>query len=373
MPKKSEDKLNVVVVGGGYGASAARRLSAKLDASKYNLILINSRPYRFHLPAFIRLVVSDIDNLEKTAMAGYDKLFHNNNGTFIQASVTGIQKSETVGGSVILDNGEKVPFHVLILATGSTWSGPLGFPDAKDDISTFLTSERSKFQDADSIVLVGGGSVGIEYAGEIKDIWPNKKVTIIHGGSQLLNDTYPDRFRKKMEYGMISRGVEIVYNDYLDEFPTSGPDSVTTRNGQTIKADLFVPAFGPKPNTGFIASSLSGAVTNKGFVKVKPTLQLASYPEIFALGDILDWKEQKQAAKADAHAALVSTNVLNYLDSKPLKNYKGSYELILVTNGKNGGTAYFGILWGIVLGDWAARLVKSKDLLVPMFQAAQGL
>ncbi len=150
---------------------------------------------------------------------------------------------------------------------------------------------------------------------------------------------------------MISRGVEIVYNDYLDEIPTSGADSVTTRNGQTIKADLFVcvyfrrsnylshfvvqvPAWGPKPSTGFIASSLSGVVTDKGFVKVKPTLQLVSYPEIFALGDILDWKEQKQAAKANAHAALVSANVLNYLNSKPLKEYKGSYELILVTNGK---------------------------------------
>ncbi|KAK0466346.1 uncharacterized protein EV420DRAFT_1511174 [Desarmillaria tabescens] len=373
MSKKTEDKLNVVVVGGGYGATAARQLSAKLDASKYNLILINSRPYRFHLPAFIRLVVSDVDNLEKTAMAGYEKLFHNNNGTFIQASVTGIQKSETVGGSVILDNGEKVPFHVLILATGSTWSGPLDFPNSKGDISAFLTSERSRFQDANDIVLVGGGSVGIEYAGEIKDIWPNKKVTIIHGGSKLLNDTYPDRFRNKMENGMKSRGVEIVYNDYLDDIPTSGAESVTTRKGKTIKGDLFVPAWGPKPNTGFIASSLPGAVTDKGFVKIKPTLQFASYPEIFALGDILDWKEQKQAAKANAHAALISTNVLNYLDGKPLKEYKGSYELILVTNGKNGGAAYFGVLWGIVLGDWAARLTKSKTLLIPMFQAAQGL
>ncbi|KAK0208923.1 hypothetical protein DFS33DRAFT_1306417 [Desarmillaria ectypa] len=373
MSKKSEDRLNVVVVGGGYGAVAARYLSAKLDASKYNLILISSRPYRFHLPAFIRLVVSDVDNLEKTAMAGYEKLFHNNNGTFIQASVTGIQKSETAGGSVILDNGEKVPFRVLVLATGSAWSGPLDFPDTKDDISTFLTSERSRFQDANDIVLVGGGSVGIEFAGEIKDIWPNKKVTIIHGGSKLLNDAYPDRFRNKMENGMKSRGVEIVYNDYLDDIPASGVESVTTRNGKIIKADLFVPAWGPKPNTGFIASSLPGAITDKGFVKIKPTLQLASYPEIFALGDILDWKEQKQAAKANAHAALISANVLSYLDGKHLKEYKGSYELILVTNGKNGGAAYFGVLWGIVLGDWAAKLSKSKTLLIPMFQASQGL
>lgn len=35
-----------------------------------------------------------------------------------------------------------------------------------------LTQWRNKFEDAQDIVLAGGGSVGIETAGEIKDIWP---------------------------------------------------------------------------------------------------------------------------------------------------------------------------------------------------------
>jgi len=70
-------------------------------------------------------------------------------------------------------------------------------------------------------------------------------------------------------------------------------------------------------------------------VKVNPTLQLAGHPRIFALGDIIDWKEQKQAAKAVGHITIVSNNILTLVGLKSsFKNYKGSIEMIALTNGK---------------------------------------
>jgi NADH dehydrogenase FAD-containing subunit len=80
-------KLNIIVVGGGYGASTARLLSAQLDAEKYNLILINPLPYRIHLIATARLAVTDEGDFEHSAMLPYDRLFHNGNGTFKQGKV----------------------------------------------------------------------------------------------------------------------------------------------------------------------------------------------------------------------------------------------------------------------------------------------
>lgn len=98
-----------------------------------------------------------------------------------------------------------------------------------------------------------------------------------------------------------------------------------------------ISARGPTPNTGFIESSLGSNTLNSGkFVRVRPTLQLQEYTDIFALGDIIDWKEQKQVAKAWGHAAIVSANVDAYLSGRKLKEYKGSPEVILITNGKVG-------------------------------------
>jgi len=68
---------------------------------------------------------------------------------------------------------------------------------------------------------------------------------------------------------------------------------------------------------------------------VKPTLELVDHPRIFAMGDIIDWKEEKQAMKAMGHKSIVANNVLSVLDQKlALKNYKGTYEIILLSNGR---------------------------------------
>lgn len=157
---KDNGKLNVVVVGGGYGAIVARKISASLDASTFNLILINPRPYRIHLVATARMLVSDQDKLEEKAFIPYDKVFHNGNGTFVQASVTSVEKEKT-GGFVVLDNGEKLPFYVLVVATGSKWSGPLDFPNDAEKVTAWLAEHRRKFKEAKNIVIAGGGSLAI--------------------------------------------------------------------------------------------------------------------------------------------------------------------------------------------------------------------
>ena len=75
-------------------------------------------------------------------------------------------------------------------------------------------------------------------------------------------------------------------------------------------------------------------MNDRGYVKIRPTFQLQEHPDIFALGDIVDWNEQKQMAKAWGHAPIVADNVGAYLSGRTLKQYKGSIEMILITNGK---------------------------------------
>lgn len=190
MSKSSETKLNVVVVGGGIGGSAvARALSSTLDTSRFNLILVNPLPYALYIIAGARLVVSDIDQLDETSKAPYDRLFIDGKGTFKQGSVVSVEKAQT-GGTLILEDGERLPFYALVVATGSKWAGPIDFPRTDAGITQWLADRRAEFKKAENIVIAGGGAVGIgtlsqngavsvcethrilEIAGEVKDIWP---------------------------------------------------------------------------------------------------------------------------------------------------------------------------------------------------------
>lgn len=140
----------------------ARQLSQKLDANKYDLILINNRRERIWQIAAPRMAVTTEGGIQEQAFLPYDRVFHNGNGIFKLGTVTHISKTEAKpGGHIILEDGETIPFHVLVLATGSNWTGPVDFPIKSEEIGPFLEKSRQNIRAAEHIVLVGGGAVGL--------------------------------------------------------------------------------------------------------------------------------------------------------------------------------------------------------------------
>ena len=183
-------------------------------------------------------------------------------------------------------------------------------------------------------------------------VFKDKKITIVHAQDNLLNDTYPAKYRNRVKAGTAARGIDLVLGEFVAEFPPSGSGELVFKSGKKLNAGLVVslrrPAIrtssteyrqvitsGPKPNTEFIGESLGpGALTETKLVKVEKTLQLQSHPAIFAVGDIIDWKEQKQAAKANGHGPVVVANVLRFLAGQPVREeYTGYPEMIMIING----------------------------------------
>lgn len=255
-------KKTVVVLGGGWnGSLAARQLSSQLDPQKYELILVNDRPYVINNIASARMTSTEVDKLDSQdkAFIPYDKLFQRGNGTVKVGHAVAVEedKEQGKGGWVVLEGGEKIKWDSLIIATGSAWQGPLAFPDA-DALPAHLRQWRERVKAAQDIFIVGGGAVGIgacplcarlasrspfhtEFAGEINEVYPNKKVTIVHGGSKLLTSVYPDKFRDDIERKVRARGINLVFNDYIDDFPELGAQGLTTRKGTRFDtADLVV-------------------------------------------------------------------------------------------------------------------------------------
>ena len=55
----------------------------------------------------------------------------------------------------------------------------------------FLIIQIEKSQ---NVVIVGGGAVGVEFAGEIVDKYPDKQVTIIHSNANLVTKNFGEKF-----------------------------------------------------------------------------------------------------------------------------------------------------------------------------------
>ena len=64
-------------------------------------------------------------------------------------------------------------------------------------------------------------------------------------------------------------------------------------------------------------------------------LEVRGHPGVFAVGDIVDWQEQKQAVKSMSHAGVVAANVVSFVRGQPLKKkYGGFPEMIVIPLGK---------------------------------------
>ncbi|KAH8826900.1 FAD/NAD(P)-binding domain-containing protein [Flagelloscypha sp. PMI_526] len=370
-------KKTILVIGAGAGAEAARTLSQKLDQNAVDVVLVEPLPYKALLPATIRLAVTSEGHLE-----GLDKAFVPLEKTFppgqagrlVEGLVISLTKSDKGGGEATLKSGETILWDYLIMAPGSKWTGPIGFPWHEGDaaVQAHIKKYRKSIAAAKSIVIAGAGAVGIELAGEIHDFYPDKKLTIVQGDAAVLNATYPLKVKRAVETKLRTAKVDIIYNDYIDEIPEGPVDKVITRSGKEIKADLVLSARGPRPNTDLFKDNVfSSSLTPSGTVKVKPTLQVEGFDDIFAIGDIIDWNEQKMNIKTHAHAAVASHNIISLLQRKGagMKKYKGSYELIFLTWGRREGVALldFGFI-SILLGDWWMRLLKSPHLLIPFMR-----
>ncbi|TEB13590.1 FAD/NAD(P)-binding domain-containing protein [Coprinellus micaceus] len=395
-------KTIVVLGGGAAGVKVIRGLVAKLDPTIHRLILITSRPEYVNLIGAIRLLV-DPTTPHSNVFFPYTRLFGDFPGHIVQGTATSIEETKSevgkiasrgwsdsfealrelgeeerpmagCGGIIALSTGAKVEYDVIILVTGSAWEGMIAFPNDPQGYIKHVDTWRKRIRDAQDILIVGGGPVGIETAGEIKDVYPSKGVTILQGDRLLLNDVYPDKFRRDIQRRLERRGVEIILNDAVSGNPST-EKPIKTREGKELTCDLLITARGSGANTQYLKFLKPNVLTDRGYIKIMSTLEILYHPGMFALGDIVDWPEVKQLAKISmGHADVVVNNVVQYLNGEKMTHsYQGSRDFMAISNGRNGGSSFVGLWWGFVFGNRFTRWIKSRTLLVEQVRETLGL
>jgi len=283
----------ICILGGGFGGLyTALRLNqlAWEPFDRPEIILVDQNDRFLFLPLLYELVTGELEIWE--VAPPFMELLASTQVQFLQGTVL---KIDTTEKQAHLQDGSSLPYDHLVLALGGEtpldWvSGAadhaLSFRSLND---AYLLEERlkileSKETDKIRVAVIGGGYSGVELACKLGDrLGDRGRLRILEQGSQILNAS-SDFNRNTAQRSLDSRGIWVDLETRVKAIST---DSLTLEyKGQTdvIPTDLVLWTAGTQVVSPI--KELPFEKNQRGQLITSSTLQLASHPEIFAIGDL---------------------------------------------------------------------------------------
>ncbi|MFB9325314.1 dihydrolipoyl dehydrogenase [Paenibacillus aurantiacus] len=194
----------------------------------------------------------------------------------------------------------------LIIATGSR---PRTLPGLPHDGERVMTSDDALRMEQlpDSILIVGGGVIGVEWASMLADF--GVRVTIVETAPRLLAAEDPD-VSAELAKQLKRRGVHVLtgISLKLDTYTyEEGQVSIEATSGEEtirLQAERMLVSVGRQANTEGIGLENTDVQIVDGAVKVNGYYQ-STEPHIYAVGDV---NGGLQLAHAAAHEALIAVD-----------------------------------------------------------------
>lgn len=290
---------------------------------------------------------------------------------------------------VVLESSGPTNFDVLILATGSKWSDPIGSTYIfGDNYEEYFEKEASRISDASHIVFLGGGFVNCELAGELIFKYAEeinsgeKRISIIHNSDKLLPSSglYNDTIRRKVTNYLANNGVKLYLNTVGVSCDTS-PNRIFLGEGSSehIDADLIYRGVGISPSVP--SNDISKLCDKKGIIDVEKNFQVKAVEagNVFAIGDVTNFRYHG-LVKRENWVDVLTRNIVSSLQEGASANLVDADSLETghaptgVSLGPNAGFGQFPVpvLGTINIPSFLISRVKSKnllsDLMEPMYK-----
>ncbi|EEJ54426.1 pyridine nucleotide-disulfide oxidoreductase [Mobiluncus mulieris 28-1] len=355
--------VRVTVVGGGYGGIT---VAGGLD-DVAEVTLVEQKDQFVHHAAALRAVVDDI--WAHTIFMPYSRLLKN--GQVIQDKATKVE-----GTTVHLATHEPVTADYLVLATGSTYPYPAkqDQPNAAD-AKARLEETRDNLSRARRVLLVGAGTVGIEFAGELTSNFPDVEVVMVDRAPHILgSNEYAPQLRDVLTQELEESGVRLVLGSPLSFVPPTEPGvyqpfHVETQDGVGIDADIWFLCYGAQTASGYLQSTHADRLNEEGQLAVDEYLRVKGSENVYAVGDLTDVPESKRADAARAHARVVVANIKAAIAGKaPSTVYTPGKMWVVLPLGMEGGASQLTGEDGEprIVGPEETAEIKGNDLMVTM-------
>ena len=268
---------SVVIVGGGLaGAKAAEALRERGYAGMVTLLAAEDElPYE--RPPLSKGYLAGKEDFAKAVVHPEEWYAEHDVGLRRGVDVTRIDRD---AHEVELADGTRVPYAVLVLATGAEpRSLPIPGADAALTLRTHADSDRIRktFGEGRHLVVVGAGWIGLEVAAAAREA--GTRVTVLEAADQPLLAVLGPELGAVFAELHREHGVDLRLGARIAGITPSG---VRMEDGEEIAADAVVIGVGVKPRTEL--AEAAGLEVDNG-VLVDGSLR-TSDPDIYAVGDI---------------------------------------------------------------------------------------
>jgi NADH:ubiquinone reductase (H+-translocating) len=318
----SKQKEQIVIIGGGFGGLYTAKALATAPAQ---VTLIDRRNFHLFQPLLYQVATGSLSP-EDIASPLRGVLKNQKNTTVITGQVVDIDPARR---HVILEDGDKVAYDTLIVATGvnhhyfgrdDEWQeiAP-GLKTIEDAVKirrrvllAFEAAERELDPDRRltllTIVIVGGGPTGVELAGALGELAQHTmlgefrnfdssdaQIILVEGLERILS-TYPADLSTVATKALEKLGVTVQTGKQVTEI---ADDYVlvrdTTTDEQTvIPTHTVLWGAGVKGSPlGEVLARRAGASQDRaGRIIVRPDLTLPGHDDIFVIGDLAHFTHQ---------------------------------------------------------------------------------
>ncbi|MCC7359543.1 MAG: Si-specific NAD(P)(+) transhydrogenase [Anaerolineales bacterium] len=199
---------------------------------------------------------------------------------------------------------ETLTGDVILVATGSTSIRPQLFPFEHPqvrDSESVLTLDRLP----QSLAIVGGGTIGCEYASIFNAL--GTRVTVIEARARLIAPV-DGELAQRWQHHLERQGAQFFLNDNviaLETPPAETAGSVRlTLTSSAMEAEVVLVAVGRHGNVAGLNLAAAGLAANeRGHLPVNDFFQTAQ-PHIYAAGDVVGWPALASASMVQARAVV---------------------------------------------------------------------
>ena len=288
--------MKVVIVGGVAGGATAAARIRRLDESAQILVFERSGYVSYAncgLPYYIGGVITDPEELTLQTPESFWERFrvemkvrHEVTAIHPEQKTVTVQNLET--GAVFEESYDK-----LLLSPGARPTQPDLPGIGLDRLFTLRTVEDTfrihdfvRQQKPRSVVLAGGGFIGLELAENFRE--QGMEVTIVQRPRQLMSPFDPE-MAAFLHAKMRKKGIRLMLGSSVEGFQEkSGTIQVLLKGEEPVSADMAVLAIGVTPDTP-LAREAGLELGIQGSILVNDRME-TSVPDIYAVGDAVQVK-----------------------------------------------------------------------------------